>query len=147
MFDPQVRYLNLPQIPEYLLGNINELANKNDAGDRVFLTYRWTSAHESKIEEWCNNNISDNLKWGLQVITGDLLLHVDSPTKVKISYIFDTGGDNVLTEFYQDYQSGTLIDSIKILPFKWHILNVNRPHRVVGIEPNRVRISLTGRIF
>lgn len=147
MSDPQVRYLNLPQIPEYLLGDIDSLSAKHHASDRVFLTYRWTDAHNTELVKWCNDNISSGLKWGLQVIEGDLSLHIDTPTKTKISYIFDTGGDNVITEFYQDYSSNIMIDSIKILPNRWHILNVSKPHLVTGIEPGRVRISLTGRIF
>ncbi len=147
MSEPQVRYLNLPQIPAYLLKDINELANKKEPSDRVFASYRWTSAYGTEIVDWCNKNISENLIWGFQIIDSDLTLHTDSPTRTKISYIFETGGDNVLTEFYQEFTMNTLLDSVKILPFKWHILNVGIPHRVRGIEPGRIRISLTGRIF
>jgi hypothetical protein len=147
MADKQIRYLNLPKIPDHLLEELRQLSNNQRPEDRLFLTYRWTSANKTKIEEWCNKNISENLIWGLQIITGDLALHIDSPTKVKISYIIDTGGDNVITEFYKDLRSNTLLDAMKIDNQRWHILNVGVPHRVIGIEPGKVRISLTGRIF
>lgn len=144
---PQVRYLNFPQIPDSLIEEtLNQLPNSRTAG-RIFHTYSWTSIDKTRIEDWCNQNISSGLIWGLQIIKGDLTLHVDSPTKVKISYIFETGGDNVFTEFYKDHQSNILVDRIKIDPLRWHILNVNVPHKVVGMDAGRVRVSLTGKIF
>ncbi len=147
MADRQIRYLNLPNIPDYLLEELNQLLNNNKPEDRLFLTYRWTSASKTKIEEWCNKNISENLIWGLQIITGDLDLHIDTPTRVKISYIIEPGGDNVITEFYKDFKSNVLLDTMKIDAKRWHILNVGIPHKVSGIDPGKVRISLTGRIF
>lgn len=150
MSEQLVRYLNLPQIPSELISlEVESLSNNSTSKDRIFSTYKWTPASQTKIEQWCNENISENLVWGLQVITGDLKLHLDSPTKVKISYIFETGGDNVITEFYKNYNPdpSNLLHSIKIEPLKWHILNVGVTHRVMGIEPGKVRISLTGRIF
>ena len=146
----QVRYLNLPTIPlDLIQEEISILKSNTDPSNRVFPNYKWTSASKTKIENWCNANISENLVWGLQVMSGDLILHVDAPTKIKISYIIETGGNNVITEFYKDFEikPENLLDKICIEPFRWHILNVNTPHRIIGVDQGKTRISLTGRIF
>lgn len=149
MINPQVRYLNFPQIPSILTEEVVDQLSDGKKASRIFQTYSWTNINKTKIEDWCNENISENLIWGLQVITGDLRLHRDHPTKTKVSYILETGGDNVVTEFYKDFneEPSNILHAIKIEAQRWHILNVDLPHKVVGIEPNKVRISLTGRIF
>ena len=146
--NPQVRYLNWPKLPdelvELILSDISK--NKNmSLGDLE--NYKWTTAYKTKVKAWCDANIASNLIWGVQVITGDLAIHYDYPTKVKISYIIETGGDNVLTEFYEDIEKTKPLHSLNIEPFRWHILHVCVPHQVRGVEPGKVRISLTGRIF
>lgn len=99
----------------------------------------------SLIADWCDANIVSGTSWGFQFIDGDLSPHTDL-TLVKISYLFDTGGDNVLTEFY-DSKTHEKVQSINIEPHRWHILQVSEPHAVRGIEPGKIRFSITGRIF
>ena len=141
-----VKYLNFPVIPEHLRNlAINEISKGPDPRTvRPSENYKWTIVKDNELEQWLITNISSDLFWGLQVIIGDLPVHVDNPTTVKICYLFDCGGDNVITEFHRDNQ---VIDSINIDQDRWHILNVMVEHSVRGVESDKTRISLTGRIF
>lgn len=146
MKNSPVRYLNLPKIPEELITNLNRDYSTYYDGNKGRLEhYIRTNAEGSEIAKWCNENIVPDTTWGFQVIDGDLKPHVDF-TLVKISYLFEAGGDNVLTEFY-DSKTHEKIQSINIEPHRWHILQVSEPHAVRGIEPGKIRFSITGRIF
>ena len=142
----QVKYLNFPVIPDHLRDMaINKISKNPDS--RIVKSnenYKWTIVKDNELEQWLVTNISPSLFWGLQIITGDMRIHSDNPTTVKICYLFELGGDNVITEFYHNDQ---IIDSIKIDHDRWHILNVMINHSVRGVESGKTRISLTGRIF
>lgn len=141
----QVKYLNLPKIPELLKYICIEELSKGPTKMHMLQNYKWTKASYSRLETWLEDNIAPDLIWGIQVIDGNLAKHQDTPTTVKITYIFDEGGSDVFTYFYNN--KNEIIEKIKIEPFRWHIINVNVPHSVSGVEDGKRRISLTGRIF
>jgi hypothetical protein len=142
-----VHYLNLPKIPDELEKLAVDVLSQNENMNLNELdNYKWTEASKTELSKWCYHNISPSLYWGVQVMSGDLGWHWDEPTTVKITYIFQTGGNNVETVFY-DTLCKTVLQSIIIEPKRWHILNVKEMHTVRGIQPGKLRISLTGRIF
>jgi hypothetical protein len=143
------RYLNLPQIPNELISNLN----------RDFDTYEtsWSPRPEKgnyfksktgidKISEWCKNNVCESAHWDFQIIKGDMPIHTDAVTVSKLMYLIDTGGDNVVSEFYNSDKT-ELLESVVYEKNKWILLRVDIPHRVKNINPGSVRFSITGRMF
>ena len=66
-------------------------------------------------------------------------------TEIKFNYLIDTGGDQSITNYYDD--QGKLLDSYVLKSHIWYILDVSTNHSVSNIEQNRSRISLTSRIY
>ena len=142
------RYINLPRIPDEILSQINpnfELYEKKDAGRHGDI-YTWSDSFNQAINNWCQQNICDEMYWGFQIIRGDLVPHIDNVTKVKMTYLVDTGGQDVVTEWYAEDKT-TVIDSVVLEANRWHILRVDTWHGVRNVSPDSARLSITGRIF
>jgi len=130
------RQINLPHPP-------NEVMNAVIDAVTVSLDlYTWIPAPEV-VQEWAKKNISTDMYWGIQIITGNMPKHKDIDTRVKFNYIIQTGGSDVLTGFYSD--DGQLIETVNFVPYTWYLMDVATAHSVVGVESTR--ISLTGRVF
>lgn len=149
-----VTYLNLPNLPnslidqitaEYIAGQSNNAFPKNDPSFKIMKHIYASITPTDEIKNWCNENICKNLKWFVQVIKYDLPLHKDIGASCKLNYIFQTGGNNVETNFYDD--TGNLIYSEIIMPYRWHLLKVDTAHKVCNLEKNSTRLSISGCIF
>jgi hypothetical protein len=142
------RYVNLPRIPDEILTQINpnfELYEKKDAGGHGKI-YTWTDSFNQAVNEWCQQNICNEMYWGFQIIRGDLVPHIDNVTKIKMTYLVDLGGTDVVTEWYAEDKT-TVIDSVILEANRWHILKVDTWHGVRNVAPDAVRLSITGRMF
>lgn len=142
------RYINLPRLPAEILAQINpnfDLYEKKDAG-RHGNIYTWSDSFNQAINEWCQQNICNEMYWGFQIIRGDLVPHIDITTTVKMTYLVDTGGPDVITEWYSDDKT-TVIDSVVLEANRWHVLKVDTWHGVRNVDPGAVRLSITGRMF
>lgn len=142
--------LKLPVIPNNI---VSQIYDSITTGSNIAIItgkkinekdqYAWITAN-TLVQEWCKENISPDIHWGIQVIRDDLPIHRDNVTKVKFNYIIEPGG-NVITHFYDDDKQ--LIESIKCELNTWYILNVESYHSIKGIEAGQQRISITGRII
>lgn len=139
-----IRYLNLPQIPEDIIKNLNYNFEEYDQRTRQLDTYLWSDSFSDELNIWCKKNICEDMYWGFQIISGNLPIHKDVGTEIKLIYLLQLGGDNVLTNFYEDDKI-TISDSYNIQANRWHILQANRYHSVENVES--VRFSVTGRVF
>jgi len=101
----------LSEIQSIFYPHLNRIQNK-----RLFVWYQ-------TIDESFNNHI-----------------HTD-PREFGISYIIDTGGENVKTNFYNTDK--TLLESHIIEPNKWHMLNGKVFHSVDNIKGKRSGISIS----
>jgi hypothetical protein len=139
------RYINLPRIPQSIIDQINfnfsEYELKFTSG-----VYTWSDSFNEPINQWCQQNICDEMYWAFQIIRGDLNVHKDNGTLTKFCYLLDTGGDNVITNFFDDDKT-TVLDSVVLEPHRWHVLKVDSFHNVKNIESGRIRFSITGKIF
>ena len=137
-----VRQVNMPSVPQHV---VTEIYNCVDQGTSavVYDNYSWMPANE-QIQTWCKHNISPDMYWGLQLISGDLKMHKDIGTCIKFNYIIDTAGPHVVTNFYND--SFELIESVTLHPHIWYIMDVTLYHSVSFVHPGQTRLSLTGRI-
>jgi hypothetical protein len=142
------RYINLPKIPQSVIDQINlnfDQYEKKDAGYHGD-DYKWSDSFNSAVDQWCKQNICDEMWWAFQFIKGGLMPHIDIATKYKFVYLLDTGGSNVITEWYNEDRS-EVVDSVVLEPFRWHMLKVDTWHSVRGVQPGQIRYSITGKLF
>lgn len=148
MLPPEyIRYLNVPKFPQQIIDSATrDFSLYERKVDSRFDTYMWTDSFNEQINQWCQSNICSNMYFAFQIITGDLAMHKDRGTKIKMNYLIQTGGDDVLTEFFDDDQQ-TKLASYNIVADRWHIFKADTYHSVTNIAPGQVRFSITGRIF
>jgi hypothetical protein len=147
MYVPRyIQYLNLPKIPQEIIDTVIKDAgiHRQHHNASVYGSYTWSDYHTVELNSWCKANIGDDMYYGIQLMTADIDRHTDRGTKIKLNYLIDTGGDDVITNFY-DQDQETLIESYQIEPLRWHIFKAESPHEIVNIT--RTRISITSKIF
>lgn len=139
-----IRYLNLPLIPDAVINRIDRDYNRYSS---TFYhdKYVWSEHNNHLVNRWCQENICNTMYWGFQIMSGDVAKHRDAGTTAKLTYLIDTGGEDVHTIFYDD--SGKILQDEVIKPNRWHILDVGHWHSVSGVEPGRHRFSVSGRVF
>jgi hypothetical protein len=142
-----IQYLNLPKIPQYVIDSLIRDVEQHRAhhnSNKYGNVYVWSDLSTDLLNTWCRENISDEMYYGLQLMPNDVPIHQDVGTKIKINYLIDTGGNNVLTNFY-DNDGTTELASYCIDVGRWHIFKADTHHEVKNIE--NTRISVTSRIF
>ena len=149
MYKPQyIQYLNLPSIPADLVATINkeykehQLHNNQRSHGNYYV---WSDLNNQSINTWCQANICSSVYFAFQMMCLDVPTHKDHVSQIKINYVLETGGDQVLTNFYDDDQN--LLESYCIEPNRWHIFDASVYHSVTNIAANQVRFGITGRIF
>jgi len=96
----------------------------------------------------------------LQVVKNGIPVHVDIGRKIAYNYLIDTGGDNVLTSYFniedfnqtrdphlrlrpkKDLPPAVPLYSVCLEQARWHALDVSIPHSVLNIERDRVAITV-----
>ena len=142
-----IRYLNLPKIPNEILDSLNyNFDQYSFKATYLNGAYKWSDDFSQQVDTWCKQNICDTMHWGFQFMNNDIIAHKDVGTEVKLTYLIDTGGSNVKTNFFEDDKT-TMTHSFVIPTHQWHILHASRYHSVEGIESGHTRFSLTGRVF
>ena len=118
----------------------------------------------SDVETWIRKNVTDEYtNIGLQVQNaskrpGDHLPHTDwADRRSVINWLIDTGGENVITSFYQedgetlqrapetrvnDASRLKIIESHQIQTHNWAWLDTSVIHGVTGITGCRISISI-----
>lgn len=152
-FHENIRYLNLPKVPEEL---ISEFVDKSNLYPEMNKEYKWTDEHNSRINQWCQENICDNAYFGFQVIKNNLAPHKDSvvthlgpsplQTSSKLIYLISQGGENVMTQFWLDDKK-TMIKEYKIETNRWHLLQVDAVHSVEGVDPGQTRWAIVAQML
>jgi hypothetical protein len=145
--DQYYRYLNLPKIPQSILDQLNWNISdyQHKAHTNFPNSYLWTDQFNQVVDSWCKENICDTMYYAFQIISNDLPMHKDSGTKIKLTYILKTGGENTITEWYNDAEE--LVESVALEPCRWHIFKADSYHAVKNIDPGQHRFSITGRVF
>jgi hypothetical protein len=112
------------------------------------------------MKTWIHNNITEDYKniglsrmWGHPVC----LPHTDLTRDVTLLYLFNCGGPEVYTKFWQlknfplhqyeqshpdTYDDLDLVFSTVLQPFKWYILDARCLHSVEGMTNDRVSLQL-----
>lgn len=163
ILDKAVRELKFPKIPNEIIDNLSkDYDSYKDIWSASYgddLIYRLTDSHSEELNKWCKANICESIHWEFQIITGDTVIHRDNQPysagvvagfpQVKFVYQLSIGGDNVLTEIYNeiDLDQFELAETYKFELHTWYLFNVQRWHRVVGIKPGMTRFAVVGHVF
>jgi hypothetical protein len=145
-----VKEIYLPPVPEHIKQEVfdavklrQESPDHHTLGDFKFpAAYDWIQAPPLTLE-WCKQNISQEIGFGIQIITGNFARHQDRGTKVKFINNISTGGENVITRFFTGDE---VVTEVKFKENAWYILDVSEDHDVTNVPDNKVRIAITGRI-
>ena len=148
MYKPRyIQYMNLPRIPQTILDDL-KIAWMEHHKNNMYNSknYTWSDFENHELNHWCKKNISEEMYWSYQIITGDLKAHKDTVSLTKINYVADVGNENVKTIFWNDEHT-EILDEYIIEPHRWHILKADTLHSVEGVEPGRIRWGIFGNIF
>lgn len=139
-----IQYIELPPIPNIIVENFPKDVTQYN-GIVHGSNYKWTDEFTKELNAWAQKNICSTMYWALQFMTADIAKHKDRDTKIKINYVIDAGGSDVHTQFWDD--TDTLINDYVVPVNKWHLFKADTLHSVQGIEQNKSRWAVTGRVF
>jgi hypothetical protein len=139
MFAKEIKF---PQIPNEIADIIRQQAIKWVELDNIAKeNYGWIPAN-AIVDKWGKENVCECAQWAVQVLIADLPKHVDENSQVKIQYLLETGGENVISK---SYKNNYAVHSIVCDTDKWYILKTDEFHGVYGVTG--IRIALAARIY
>lgn len=134
-----IEYLDLPKVPQYLIEPIQDIINKPSNADYTFYKTKPTSKN---LDDYLHTLFTFSFYSEYQVIYKGLPIHIDRGNRlIAYNYLLDPGGDNVFTHIYSSDRK--ILQSEKLVPFKWHRINTGKPHSVDTLQGIRVGISIT----
>jgi hypothetical protein len=137
-----VKEIKLPEVPSNIADIVKQQAIKWIEYDNVANeNYGWIPAN-TIVDNWGKENVCAYAHWAVQVLIADLPKHVDKSSQIKIQYILEPGGNNVISKSYKnDY----VVHSTVCDANKWYILQTSEFHGVYGVTG--VRIALAAKIY
>jgi hypothetical protein len=139
MFAKEIKF---PQIPNDIADIVRQQAIKWVEHDNTAKeNYGWIPAN-TVVDKWCKENVCEYAQWAVQVLIADLPKHIDENSQVKIQFLLETGGKNVISK---SYKNNYVVHSIVCDADKWYILKTDEFHGVYGVTG--VRIALAARIY
>ena len=139
MFAKEIKF---PRIPDEIADNVRQQAIKWVEHDNVAKeNYGWIPAN-TIVDKWGKENVCEYAQWAVQVLIADLPKHIDENSQVKIQFLLETGGKNVISK---SYKNNYVVHSIVCDADKWYILKTDEFHGVYGVTG--VRIALAAKIY
>lgn len=149
-------YKRLPQIPEDILKLIlGRVARQGDEFAKEFnaTNYEYYSLMGFPlVVDWIDKYILSQLyspeSWkstvtiGAHLIKPKVAIHKDHTRDECLNYILKTGGDQVMTRFYEEDQL-TITEEYHLRSWTWHALKTNVYHGIHGIQSDSHRIAIT----
>lgn len=134
-------YLDLPCVPESLLKDIDHVIenHENIFAKKNFTDYKIFDA-TSQLKGFTKPLFPFEHVTRVQILTYHIPIHKDVNRKQAYNYVIDTGGSNVLTNFYNDNLQ--LIESICIEPQRWHRLDTQVYHSVSNLTAMRIALTV-----
>ena len=138
--------LDLPAVPDHLLIPVNQLATsgltevplkKLDGTIQDSSVYKIFQAPDSLVN-WLKTIFDFEFEAEYIWMTGWSYKHRDLGRTVAYNYLLDAGGENIITEFYDNQFDNVATMSIVMPLHKWYRLNVSLPHMVLAREPNKL---------
>lgn len=145
-----IQYINLPQVPKSIIDGIPRDLSKYQLPENFVsrTPFVWSTSFNEEFNSWCKKNVSAEMFFALQAMPCDQPKHKDRGSLTKLNYVFEIGGQNVLTKFWSDdSDTAELLEEHCILPNRWHIFKADTFHSVENIMPGQQRMAITARIF
>lgn len=145
-----INYLDFPSVPEHLLDSVSSILAGPNISYVTKQDFFQQRAANSELIQWAEENIHGvpfKFKAQYQIIGHGIPIHRDvgyqgsTPRTLAINYILDTGGDNIRTVIYDNNKN--ILESHVIQPMKWHSIQVNMLHCVLGLVPGKFRVALS----
>ena len=135
----------LPKVPaEYLLTESEILRLKCQTPDELKYGYG-SFGPDNGVEELFTEYFDQPIAVKYQRIESNIPLHVDRDhLDYKYNYVYDLGGEDVVTGWKSSKDSTDFEQIIKCEKHVWYMLNVGKLHAVWGIT--RPRLSITIKI-
>jgi len=142
--------VDLPLVPVDLIvpleqvGKLNPVVLYHQDGSVYQVDWYRVYTCNQELTDWVIENFPIEVELVEYVVSDQaIIMHTDLGRNCAYNYLIDTGGTDIVTEFYSSDKT-QMLDSIEYQPNKWYGLNVGIPHRVNGtqIRP-RFLISVT----
>ena len=92
------------------------------------------------IKDQINLDLHDNLII-YQVLRNGIPKHTDAKRKSILNYIIDTGGNNVITKWYDS--NNNIINQLVVPEKKWYRMKTDIDHSIEGITSDRLMITIS----
>lgn len=133
--------LNYKQIPENLIISLSEVEKRENIFKlKAYSYYRQFLVNEN-LNDWLKTIFDFKFHASYQVIRNGISIHKDFNRNECFNYLINSGGKNVITNFYDD--NNILIDNMNIPEKIWHRLDVSKFHGIDNIENIRYSVSVT----
>ena len=136
--------LNLQHLARNAISNSPDLQEQlSGESSKFFRCYQLPD----EVIDWCkqnldipNNLLKDDFK--IHMLWHDIKIHSDYGRSRALNYVFDSGGNNVFTAWYDDTKTRKLYE--EIIPVEtWHYLDTKTYHTVLGMDVDKIRVGIT----
>lgn len=140
-------YMDIPRLSKEIEEDaLNQITDNNllifKAGTNIGKLFKMYFIKPGITRDFLTKYFGNNLKFRIQTqIDGWQPPHIDGSRTYAINYYFNLGGQNCITNFYNEISDKVPIESHRIVERAWCRLNVSVPHHVIGI--NSIRVALT----
>jgi len=135
-----MKYVDIPNIPaeliEWDIDKILEIENEFQLYPHEYTSH----AVSDELNNYLQQYFAFDIAAKYQVIHTNIPRHIDYDRTEAYNYILYAGGNNVHTRFWID---NIMISSTNIKIKRWHKLNVDTEHDVVGITSKRVALTVS----
>ena len=138
-----ITHLNtLPAIPEELIESADVILRKPSP-------IPFSRPISNELQDWLEQTFGEPVNafyFTLGALNNGLAPHKDQHAPERgYNYIFQTGGNNVVTTVYDSDLN--VLEAQSIPANQWHTLTTNEWHSVHGIDLDKIRILLTVRLI
>ena len=136
-------YNYCPKIPEIPSELIDITENEIRKIPNIFngVTAKKYSLHAvtKELKNFLKPYFNSNVNIAFQLITGELPVHKDYGRTNCYNYIIKTGGDVDTVWYDNDLKE---IERVNFSAYRWHNINVETFHNVIGVDSTRIAISV-----
>ena len=140
-----IEYINIPLVPDHLIEDCQSKIDKPtniETGIPKDYAYFKSKKVSNELTEWLQQFFDFKITPQYQVIYKGLPIHIDKGNRVlAYNYLLDTGGDNIKTAIYNEKYQILQLETLELK--KWHRIDTGMLHGVHGINPDRIRVSLS----
>ena len=138
-----LEYLDLPKLPAELSeeAKLSTQINPNVFIFKDYSAYKIFDATES-ISVYTRSIFDFPHHTKVQLISGDIAIHIDYGRSVVYNYLIDCPGEIAYSCHYQTSEPASLISKEVLTPECWSRLDVSVYHNLLGVKVPRLFISV-----